>query len=951
MTIAETVVSTTSADAVISTTPVEPVTSSSVGALTSLPPGAVTSSDSVLALYAPTIPGSTPTIYPPFKLDHPLALHCCLSIDHYHNDLRGQLVVVDPWFGIAAYQSVVLVVNGITVDSHTVQPGEESQRIGLYIKPGHLSSTADNEVKYVVTRTSGNEDQSASVLLRYQEPRVGGVDRDPFDVEQVHSELYLELPADVIKNGIDANLPEEGVEVTVTYPLCRAYDMIKLNCNGKSVEHLVVESEAGKPVKFKLKKETFVLAGDHEKFLINYSIEDQCRNRPQPPPSAGIKIDVDLAGKRLLAPILREDPTDDKDDPLIIDLGTLGANNLSVIILTGDPRFMKDDRIIATYVAKAKAAGQPDVVVVVEGTVEMQFGQKKPCILEIPNDKVVSAQTVTVTYELKRNDMLIATSKPAEARVIGVGLPELKKPTVQKTVSNELDPLDNPTGANGRVEVVGWKTGDKVRLIVDGAWGAGSPVFAAKPLNINNRANFALPVSFIIANMGGLPIEVYYKLIRDGREHLSFSTFITVSKIKHEDSRLPTPAIDGVVGNELDVTKMLVSDQLRVGTWPLQQVGQRLWLRYDGFDADGKPIFLEDLIGAPNDTVEGLTRPAPLDWLKTLKNGSALTITFMVNFDGVANKERVVRFPLRTYTIKSIVLLKPVITSIKDSRGEVGATLEVIGGTDTSVTVTGTATANSTVELFDNGKSKGEVPVGANKVWSKSVAVTVGPHRITAIAKYGDNPESDPRNFNQKALWNFAGNALQGWAAQGVYVGHLVVGGGLAGSQTGTAANHWRGMIMARQIPVQAGKTYKFTYRLHFVRSGNANVNGTTVALFIGNAIGLQVGVNHNIVGPVTGSGQYKATVTGNVALSFYNYVANHYGNDFRISNITMEEAGTMRGLEIPEGDGIKKFERFDERQREEFKKSGYTEEAIEALEKQQRLDDIAVGERIEPKF
>jgi hypothetical protein len=304
---------------------------------------------------------------------------------------------------------------------------------------------------------------------------------------------------------------------------------------------------------------------------------------------------------------------------------------------------VKGDRVIATYIADG--AGVP---VIVEGIVEAQFGQNKPCILEVPNAKVVSANSVTVTYELKRNGVLIAPSKAARARVIGVGLPELKKPTVQKTVSDALDPLDNPTGANGRVEVLGWQAGDTVYLMVAGAPGAGSPVFAAKPLNANNRANFALPVSFINANMGGLAVEVFYKLIRDGREHLSFSTSITVSGIVDDDPRLPTPAIDGAVGNELDVTSMQASDQLRVVAWPVQQLGQRVWLRYDGFDANGAAIFFEDRQGEAHDTVAGLIRPAALDWLKTLKNGSALTITFSVSFDGV----KAVRFPVRTYSVK-----------------------------------------------------------------------------------------------------------------------------------------------------------------------------------------------------------------------------------------------------------------------------------------------------------
>jgi hypothetical protein len=73
-------------------------------------------------------------------------------------------------------------------------------------------------------------------------------------------------------------------------------------------------------------------------------------------------------------------------------------------------------------------------------------------------------------------------------------------------------------------------------------------------------------------------------------------------------------------------------------------------LRYDGFDANDAPIFFEDLKGEPHNTLGDLTRPAPLDWLKTLKDGSALTISFSVSFDGVG----AVRFPVRNYTVKAL---------------------------------------------------------------------------------------------------------------------------------------------------------------------------------------------------------------------------------------------------------------------------------------------------------
>jgi hypothetical protein len=354
---------------------------------------------------------------------------------------------------------------------------------------------------------------------------------------------------------------------------------------------------------------------------------------------------------------------------------------------------------------------------------------------------------------------------------------------------------------------------------------------------------------------------------------------------------LPTPAIDRAEGNVLDVTTMLVSDQLRVVAWPLQQLGQRVWLRYDGFDANDAPIFFEDLIGAPNDAVEGLTRPAPLDWLKTLKDGSVLTISFSVSFDGV----EAVRFPLRTYTIKSIVLLQPVITSIKNGSTEVGngTTLTVIGGTDTSVTVTGTATENLEIELFDNGVSKGIVPVGANKVWSTSVRVAVGLHSLTAIAKYGDNLVSTPRTFNQKALWDFAGGSIQGWVRQPPYTAsnlYLSQQGGLwyVVSYTDAAVN-WDSTIMSLQVPVRAGKFYNFSYIASAAIT--SNTNGTTLDIKVAGVNGgtihtganatLKTGTLHN-VGPFSNDQM--------VEFALRNHTRTNHGNDFRITNIRMEE-------------------------------------------------------------
>ncbi|KZN18303.1 MULTISPECIES: Ig-like domain-containing protein [Pseudomonas] len=226
----------------------------------------------------------------------------------------------------------------------------------------------------------------------------------------------------------------------------------------------------------------------------------------------------------------------------------------------------------------------------------------------------------------------------------------LSAPKVLKALNGMIpDPLLFPDGAIAQVEVLG-KPGDKVKLIVKGAPGAGSPTFEAKVLNTNNRANFTLDKAFIAANMGK-QVQLSYEFFRVGQEgRPSLSMTLTVGTIADNHPSLPIPGIVGATGPELHVTQLNDTNPLQVAAWPLQVVGQRMWLRYDGFDAGGKAIFFEDLKGEPHNTLGDLTRPAPLEWLKTLKDGSALTISFSVSFDGVG----AVRFPVRTYTVKAL---------------------------------------------------------------------------------------------------------------------------------------------------------------------------------------------------------------------------------------------------------------------------------------------------------
>jgi hypothetical protein len=139
-------------------------------------------------------------------------------------------------------------------------------------------------------------------------------------------------------------------------------------------------------------------------------------------------VDVDKAGARLPVPIPREDTSDNSDDPSIIDRDNLAAGGpLSLIILTSDSRFRVGDTIEATYTTKV--AGQPDVVYIVSGIVAGDFGQTVPCVLQIPNEQVVSGSTAHMAYRLLRDNVLVGTSRTAVATVIGLGEPD-EKPVI-----------------------------------------------------------------------------------------------------------------------------------------------------------------------------------------------------------------------------------------------------------------------------------------------------------------------------------------------------------------------------------------------------------------------------------------------------------------------------------------------------------------------------------------
>jgi len=128
------------------------------------------------------------------------------------------------------------------------------------------------------------------------------------------------------------------------------------------------------------------------------------------------------------------------------------------------------------------------------------------------------------------------------------------------------------------------------------------------------------------------------------------------------------------------------------------------------------------------------------DWTLALSGLTAQTYSVRAKALYGAGEESA----LRTFTV--YVDIKPSITSVRDSRGEVAEAGTTV---DTSVALAGKASISQRVELFDGTTSLATVTATASGDWSHPLqGLTVRLYRLKAKALYGNGQESDIRSFS-----------------------------------------------------------------------------------------------------------------------------------------------------------------------------------------------------------
>lgn len=540
--------------------------------------------------------------------------------------------------------AIELLLNGQSLENRQIPAGDRDNRTEFNLFESLLIDGRNNRLEYKVHRPGGNVGDSTPLWVLYSAELPGG---NVVPGDDDHPYLDISLPAElgdppvIGKDDVD-----RGVPLTLFYPFMKDHDVITVELRRERFTQKVLPGQAGQPVIFILTRAMFESAGNSAAFAISFTVVDQLNNYTDRKRwSKMLRADVDVDRVFVDAPILREDPNDIADDPAIVDRDKLKGGPLLVVVLPEAPAFEVGDRVEGRFTSTPSGVDIP-----FSGTIDKDgFGRFNPCIMEIPNSNIVLDDQVRAAFTLSRNGVTVGGSRTAVARVIGAGAITLNPPTLVLPATSPIDVLAYANGVTVRVTFAG-NSGDKAQLKEL------NPAPGAVPFPeqdfIAGQSDFTLSPAFLAARQGQ-DVELTWVLIRGGIAFdESLALLLKIDRIADGDTRLPMPVINGNTTDELDTTQLPANAQLTVAPW-LNVPGECLWLDYEGVDQSGAIVVLPDLTGSPHTTPPGLSRLAPVEWLKALKNGTRCMIKFSVNFDKVPNKTTAVKFPITVYDIKS----------------------------------------------------------------------------------------------------------------------------------------------------------------------------------------------------------------------------------------------------------------------------------------------------------
>ncbi|MCP1475050.1 hypothetical protein [Pseudomonas sp. EB276 TE3739] len=338
--------------------------------------------------------------------------------------------------------------------------------------------------------------------------------------------------------------------------------------------------------------------------------------------------------------------------------------------------------------------------------------------------------------------------------LIGELVGDLPPPEVIQAPDGTLDPMNGLTGVDVSVGYPSMKPEqDMIGLKWLGSPGAGTSEDLELPGHSSGTVRFHLPATVVGANIDRR-VTVQYEVTRYTITTPSQTLDLYISGFSDPENQLPRPQVPQAANNVLDLMTFSGDAKVLVATWYYIAPKQVIWLFLEGETTSGIRHIIKIIDGkeiTPTQISNGLNETLLKSELMKLGHSTPATVVCKVAFGGDGVEDRAYVFPRLPLTIRTRYdYITPVITRVSDSRSDI----EEGGKTrDNEVTITGTATREETIELFDAiSTSMGTAKVGADSSWSRKIGIlTERNYSITAKALYGADPvSSPPRTFTVK---------------------------------------------------------------------------------------------------------------------------------------------------------------------------------------------------------
>lgn len=320
---------------------------------------------------------------------------------------QGLQTYIWPWSQMGIGDDVELLKDGNVVAQTTIRDAAEvDQRVTLFVPPRH-AKTGSHTLNYRVKRLNQAWETQTPPTEIYEKLEIpGGQDTLP---GPGHSELFMYIDPKIVNGVVDKDIAEAGVPIIIRsesgtappYPNAAVGDIAEITWGGYPKKSAPLTAEQindpdNNPIEIVVDKAIIECAGDSDKkgLGVAFIVTDIAKNVAEDW-STETRIVVSLSTDLLPAPIV------DRAINNVLDLETLGDDNVIVQVVARVPEFKLDDDI-ELKMRGTTVEGDP-----IEAVAPLKKIDNVPhayeLVIQTPDARKLAKTQATFSYQLKRD--------------------------------------------------------------------------------------------------------------------------------------------------------------------------------------------------------------------------------------------------------------------------------------------------------------------------------------------------------------------------------------------------------------------------------------------------------------------------------------------------------------------------------------------------------------------